>query len=258
MFDSMRPFSYCIQVLLLTLTVSCIQKKNETTQASKPVSEPIAYYYEEFNSFKLIERSDLNILKLVNLDTLIYVSSSERKGRYDEYHGKLTRLNDSLYSVRCYKHVEQWGNRVKPMVVAEDSLYFQCDSTLINQELTVQYANYQSKRFKIRSTSNLYKLDKKFYSKPGDKLFLSFGYRHPIVNELVILKYDYDANASFRIKTSAPGFYVVIDSTYIKTLNTVAEGGRRAIGPKFFLRRFTKKDGLSQGRKLYKLKNSQD
>ncbi|OJJ22850.1 hypothetical protein BKI52_00430 [marine bacterium AO1-C] len=241
--------------MLLGLVLSCTQKQNETAQINKPINEPIAYYYDELNAFKLLERSDLNILKLINLDTLIYVSSSERRGRYDEYHGKLTRINDSLYHVRCYKHVEQRGNRTKPMAVAEDSLYFNCDSTLVNQELTIRYANYQSKRFKITSTYNAFRIDKKLYGKSGDKLFLSFGYRHPIVNELVILKYDYYANASFRTKTSASGFYVVIDNIRIKTLNSVSEGGEYISAPKFYLKRLTKKNGLSQGRHLYKPKN---
>lgn len=125
-----------IMVACSMMTVSCGQEKIQN-KVNQELSVDIdnSYYYRNYHCFDFVKQCELEMLKLVKFDTVIYVSSSQFHGRYEEIHGKLTKINDSIYFVEPFKHIVQRGNGDKPFRVQQDSIFFYCDSSLIGTQI---------------------------------------------------------------------------------------------------------------------------
>lgn len=211
------------------------------------------FYYRNYHCFDFVKRCELEILKIENLDTLIYVTSSESHGEYEEIHGKLTKINDSIYFVKTYKHLRQGGNGGKPINEAKDSIFFYCDSSLINSNLWIEYLNGQKEQHKIYSTENKFWINEKLFNKDKDRLYLILDCKNPIVDEnveIALLYFDPKFCISFTSLNDLDDFYILINGKQAMTLNIGTEG-HQSLGPIFKLDRMKQSTQLPKGRKLY-------
>lgn len=241
-----------IIILFSLLAFSCSQTKtsDDNSKQSKD-NKGIEIYYQEYNCLRIVERCGLDIIKLINRDTLIYVSSDESQENYEEVHGKLTQINDSIFYVRCFKHLtlsifEDHG--------FEDSLLFICDSNLINKKITIEYQNKNQEQYKVYSTRNLFRVNKDYFNSADKKLKLNIEYPHPIVDENIMLFALNHGGTAFTSDKYFSDFYIVIDSTKVKSIN-ISSDSQFAYGPKFNLKRLPGDGRFSMGRKLRGQKN---
>jgi len=215
----------------------------------------VDYYYRNYHCFDFVKRCELEILKIKNLDTLIYVTSSEFHGNYEEIHGKLSKINDSIYFVKTFKHLSQSGNGDKPFSVAKDSIFFFCDSSLINSTIWIEYLNGQKEQHKIYSTENKFWINEKLFNKEKDRLYLILECKNPIVDENVEIVSKY-FNPKFCIAFTSlsqlEDFYIIVSDKQVITLNFGSEG-HQSIGPIFKLDRMKQGTQLPKDRKLYDL-----
>jgi|GEM_PF-2078545 len=246
----MHVFSFFGYLLIATTLSGCMSKSSQAQTVQQSDEHQITFYYDQSNCFNTVKRCNLDIVKLIDNDTLIYVSSSEDFGRYEEFHGKLTRINDSIYHVRCFRHVQAVGNGEKPFQIEKDTLFFRCDSALINRTLTIEYSNRQQENHTILSTRNAFPIRESLFRSEKDRLLLSFAYPHPIVDEIVELRVSYYSNAGFKTDYSCADFYILVNADKISTLNPVTSRNGSPAGPHFSLERFTEKDALFRGRKI--------
>lgn len=236
------------------LSVSCSQEVTEN-QIDQELSTDIddSYFYRNYHCFDFVKQCELEMLKLIKQDTLIYVSSSQFHGRYEEIHGKLTQINDSIYFVEPFKHLIQSGNRDKPFPVKGDSIFFYCDSSLIGSNLKIEYMNGKNEDYKISSKRNVFWINKDYFNKKNERIYLSFEYKNPIVNEtveIVSLYSEIRYNVAFYSLKSLDDFYIIVNKNSIKTLN-IGSSGHQTTGPKFQLNKMPLDTRLPQGRKLY-------
>ena len=178
--------------------------------------------------------------------------SSEYFGSYEEFRGVLTQINDSIYYVKCFKNLTKEGGMPFNSNI-KDTLSFICDSTLINKNISIEYKNKSKEQFKIYSTFNKFKINKNYFNINQDKIKLTFGYLHPIVDETVEIIGNYGSDIVFNSNNYFNDFYIVLDSTKIKTINLASDNS--SFGPRFDLKRMYIKDRLNMGRKLYGQKN---
>jgi hypothetical protein len=236
-------------VLAMIILIVLFIWKNNTNNKQAPITESnkIRYYYHEQNIFNFTNRCDLDIAKIINTDTIIFVSISEYSGTYEECRGKLIKINDSIYQVKSFRYIEQVCEM--PLLDATDSLSFYCDSSLIGNNFKIQYPNKKIETYKIRATLNRFPIDKKqFNSKKTDMLVL-FDYQHPIINEIIELKASHHSDFRFKCNENPDVFYVVIHEESIKTLNTDLHF-HRTNSPKFMLEKMATANRLNSGRRL--------
>lgn len=236
------------------MTVSCDQKKTQN-KVNQELSVDIddSYYYRNYHCFDFVKQCKLEMLKLEKLDTLIYVSSSQSHGRYEEIHGKLTQINDSIYFVEPFKHVVQRGNGDKPFHVQQDSIFFFCDSSLIGTNLKIEYMNGQKEEYRISSTKNRFWINEKHFNNDDERIYLSFDHKNPIVDETVeiVSKYkELKYCIVFKSVKSSDNFYIIVDDEHIKTIN-IGNKGHQCSGPKFKLDKMPLNTDLPGNRKLY-------
>jgi len=213
----------------------------------------VDYYYRNYHCFDFVKRCELEILKIKDLDTLIYVTSSEFHGNYEEIHGKLTKINDSIYFVKTYKHLRQSGNGDKPFSVVKDSIFFFCDSSLINTNIWIEYFNGQKEQHRIYSTENKYWINEKLFNKDKERLYLLLDCKNPIVDENVeiVSKYfDPKFCIGFTSLRQLDDFYIIVNDKQVMTLNFGSEG-HQSLGPIFKLDRMKQGTQLPKSRKLY-------
>jgi hypothetical protein len=181
------------------------------------------------------------------MDTLVFVSSSELFGNYQECWGKLTKINDSIYHVKCFRYIEQ--REVMPIrPSSNDVISFSCDSHLIGNTFKMEYLTKSINTHKIYSTWNKFAIDKKQFNQQAKNMLVSFDYQHPIVNETVELKVSFKSDLLFKSENNPADFYVIIDDSTIKTINKHSHS-YFTFGPKFTLKRMNPNDALSRGRK---------
>lgn len=238
----------------LVTSISCSQDKKENKSVENSFkTDSILYYYRNYHCFDFVKRCELEILKIINQDTLIYVTSSEVYGEYEEIHGKITKINDSIYFVKTYKHIIQSGNGDKPLSIAKDTIFFYCDSSLINSNLRIEYLNGQKEQHKIYSTENKFWINKTLFNKDNDRLYLILDYKNPIVDENVEIVSKY-FNPKFFIGFTSlrefDDFYIIVNDKDVMTLNLGTES-HQSLGPTFKLDRMKQGTQLPKGRKLY-------
>jgi hypothetical protein len=230
------------------------QEKKEIESVEHTLkTDRIRYYYRNYHCFDFIKRCELEILKLKGLDTLIYVTSSEFHGEYEEIHGKLTEINDSLYFIKVFKHLKQSGNGDKPLSVAKDTIFFYCDSSLINSTIWIEYLNGQKEQHKIYSTENKFWINEKFFNKGKDRLYIMLDCKNPVADEKVELASKYFEPKfciGFTSLRELDDFYIIVNDQQVMTLNFGSEG-HQGIGPIFKLDRMKQGTRLPKGRKLY-------
>lgn len=245
-------------LIILTLgfvTISCNQeelKKANNHDLSNDNED--LYYYINYHCFDFVKQCELEMLKLVKFDTVIYVSSSQVHGRYEEIHGKLTKINDSIYFVKPFKHFIQRGNGAKPYRVVKDSVFFFCDSSLIGSDLKIEYSNGQKEEYKIFSTENKFWINEEFFNEEYERIYLSFDYKNPIVDEEVEIVSEYCKKKyiiEFNSVKSSDDFYIIVNDEHIKTIN-IGNEGHQCSGPKFKLDKLPLDTDLPGNRKLYK------
>lgn len=243
-----------ITVACCLLTVSCNQEKTHT-KVHQELSGGInnTYYLRNYHCFDFVKQCELEILKLVKLDTLIYVSSSQFHGRYEEIHGKLTKINDSIYSVKPFRHVIQRGNGDRPFRVQQDSVFFYCDSSLIGSKLKIEYLNGEQEDYIISSTENRFWINEKYFSEDAERIYLTFDYKNPIVDEMVEIASKYSKkkySIVFKSNNVSDNFYIIVNDEHIKTLN-MGNTGHQCTGPKFKLDKMPLDMRLPGNRKIY-------
>jgi hypothetical protein len=239
-------------IYVLFLFSSCYAQNDGNISNEAKNNDTLVYFYES-NCLNVTRRCNMNVLKIINYDTLIYVSSSEYSGKYEEYRGKLTKINDSIYYVQCFKNLIQGGNREKPFRTEYDTLYFNCDSSFINNVLTIEYSNGAKEEHTIHSTKNQFWINRKLYNHTKDKILISFQYKHPIIDEIVELKIEHYSNVTFGSENyfnKIDDFYILLYDSEVRTIN-LERGGEYTYGPKFRLKRFTESDKMNRGRDVY-------
>ena len=237
------------------IVISCNQEKEQDNshQESVPIITD-SYYYIDYHCFDIVKQCELEMLKLVNLDTLIYVKSSQFHGQYEEIHGKLTQANDSIYHVEPFRHFVQSGNGDKPLYMYEDSIVFFCDSIFIGSNLKIEYLNGHTKEHSIQSTENIFPINREFFNNDNERIYLSFDYKNPVVDETVELvsKFnDIKYSIGFNSRKNSDSFYIIMNDKIIKTLNSGTRG-HQSLGPKFELDKMPSNTQLPSNRKLYK------
>lgn len=243
-----------VAIILFNIMTSCRQEnpQNNTNQDLAAEIET-RYYYRNYHCFDFVKQCELEMLKLLKHDTMIYVSSSQFHGEYEEIHGKLTRINDSIYFVEPFRHFIQRGNGDKPLRVQEDSIFFYCDSSLIGSDLKIEYMNGKKEEYKISSTENTFWINEAYFNKDKERIYLSFDYKNPIVDETVeiVSKYSEIKNSViFNSVKALDNFYIVINNEHIKSLN-IGNEGHQCSGPMFKLDTMTLGTRLPGNRKLY-------
>ena len=240
---------------IVAIVISCNQEKEQDNshQESAPVLTD-SYYHINYHCFDFVKQCELEMLKLKKLDTLVYVKSSQFHGQYEEIHGKLTQINDSIYHVEPFRHFVQRGNGDKPLFMHEDSVVFFCDSTFIGSNLKIEYLNGQTKEHIIKSTKNIYPINREFFNDDNERIYLSFDYKNPVVDETVELvsKFsDIKYSIGFNSIKNSDCFYIIMNDKTIKTLN-YGTRGHQSLGPKFRLDKMPINIQLPGNRKLYK------
>lgn len=244
-----------VAVLCLSvISISCGQKKpQKTTHQDLSTEVGNRYYYTNYYCYDFVKQCELEMLKLIRFDTMMYVSSSQFHGKYHEIHGKLTRINDSIFFVQPFKQIIQNGNGAKPHFVHKDSISFYCDSSLIGSNLKIEYINGKKEEYKISSTKNIFWINNDYFNKDNPKIYLSFDYKNPIIDETVEIvstfsekKYD----VFFGSDQLQDNFYIVVDNEHVKTLN-IGNEAHQCFGPNFKLSRMASHTLLPGNRKLY-------
>ena len=247
--------SFAIILLFSIMTISCSQEKpQDNTKQDLSIEIANRYYYRNYHCFDFVKQCELEMLKLVKLDTLIYVSSSQFHGRYEEIHGKLTKINDSIFFVEPFRHIIQSGNGDKPFRVQQDSVFLYFDSTLIGSDLKIEYQNGQIEEYKISSTEDVFWINEKYFNKDNERIYLSFDYKNPIVDETVEIVSKYSEikySIAFNSVKTSDNFYIVFNNEHIKTLN-IGNEGHQCFGPKFKLDKMLLDTRLPGNRKIYK------
>jgi len=250
--DLKTPF--IIMLAFSVMTISCKQEnlqKANNEDSSTEIDD--LYYYRNYHCFDFVKQCELEILKLIKLDTFIYVSSSQFHGKYEEIHGKLTKINDSIYFVQPFKHFVQRGNREKPFRIVKDSIFFFCDSSLINSNLEIEYLNGKKEHYEIYSTDNRFWINEEYFNADNKRIYLSFDYKNPIVDETVEIVSEYNENKYcivFNSVKRSHNFYIVVKTDQIKSLN-IGNTSHQCSGPKFNLDKMPLGTRLPKNRKLY-------
>lgn len=199
------------------------------------------YYSHEQNCLTTNKRCDLEIVKWVNKDTIIYVSSSETFGDYEEVWGKTTPINDSIYYVKSFRSIQQL--EMKPRNgISRDTLVFACDSNLIGRTFKIEYLNKKIESHRIYSTFNQFHIDKNLFNFKMKTVLVSFEYPHPIVSEHVELKVGFPSDLVFQANEGVD-FYMIVKPKRLTTLNNNG-------GPRFMLNQMQAADKLNYRRKL--------
>ncbi len=186
------------------------------------------------------------------MDTLIYVSTSQFHGTYEEVHGKLTKINDTIYYVKPFKHILQQGNGAKPSEEEKETVFFYCDSSLINSTLKIEYLNGQTNHFQIYSTVNKLRINEKYFNENNDRIYISFNHKNPIVDENIEIVSKYHTRKSsivFKSVRKFEDFYIIVKNDRIVSLN-VATLNEHNLGIKLDLERMPQGFTLPKGRKL--------
>lgn len=224
---------YSFLILISTFSLIGCSEKSENNAL---------YFAHEYNCFTNQEQCQLDILKIINFDSMVYVSNGVSQGRYDEYYGNLTKINDSIYYVNCTKRVALNGNKSKPYWRDRDTLYLKTPPEFANQTVTMRYENGSTQKHTLYGGDwNKIWVNRYFYNSVDDQLILSFGYQHPLIRQEVKFHIDYLSNISIGENKWLDDFYVIINDSMIKTLN---ENSR---GPKFNLRQLKENEVLKSG-----------
>lgn len=251
--NNLKKILTVVHFAIVLILFSCTQGHTQQIREQRDLNDNSElFYYRNYHCFDFIKRCELEILKIKNLDTLIYVKSSEFHGRYEEIHGKITQINDSIYFVKTFKHLKQRGNGDKPFRVAKDSVFFFCDSSLINSNVWIEYLNGQKEQHKIYSTENKFWINEKLFNKNKDRLYLLLDCKNPIVDENVEIAtayFDPKSCIGFTSLTEIDDFYIIVNNKQIMTLNLGTEG-HQTLGPIFKLDRMKEGIQLPKGRKL--------
>lgn len=206
------------------------------------------YYFHEQNCLNVAKRCDLEIVKLINTDTIIYVTSSEHFGKYEEVWGKLTKINDSIYYVKSFRAIQQ-SETMPYYGISNDTLTFYCDSAFIGKNFKIEYLNKKTESHKIYSTKNRFLVDKKSFNSKSNTAIVSFDYPNPIINETVELKVSHHTDLHFTIDKGLNDFYIVIKPSIITTLN-IHSHFDFSFGPEFTLKQMINSDRLNRGRTI--------
>jgi hypothetical protein len=252
---SINKCSIFYTLALMTLFVSCNEVKMADANIKKPVENMgELYYYKNYHCFDFVKRCELEILKLKNLDTLIYVNTSQFHGTYDEIHGKLTKINDTIYHVTPFKYLHQGGNRAKPFHTEKGFVFFYCDSSLINSTLKIEYLNGQISQYNIYATMNKFRINETYFNKYDDRIYVSFNHKNPIIDENIEIVSKYDTpkyNIVFESVRKPEDFYIILKNDRIISLHSAISNAHN-LGIEFNMERMPQGFILPKGRKLYK------
>lgn len=152
-----------------------------------------------------------------------------------------------------YRHIVQRGNGDKPFNVQQDSVFFYCDSTLIGSNLKIEYQNGKQEEYIISSRENMYLINEQYFNEYNERLYLSFDYNNPIVNEKVEIVSKYSEikySIAFNSVKTSDNFYIVVNNDHVKTLN-IGNKGHQCSGPKFKLDKMLLDTRLPGKRKIY-------
>lgn len=215
---------------------NCSNQQNEEVNYS--------YYYKEINCFNHVERCDVEIVKLINFDSLIYVRSNE-EWRYDEYHGSLTRINDTIFQVNCSNIIRQ-VNR-KPMFEKNPNLMsIKHEESLNNTKVKIIYLNGSEESIVLGNGETMIELKEDVKKYGREKLKIELDYDHPVLLEKVQLSSGRYVTTKFLREKEQIIFYVVISDSKIKSINSY-ETDLLDRGPRFELKKI-KKDRLYNNR----------
>ncbi len=222
------------------------EERDEEVTSRKTEEERI--YLHSYNCLTVVDRCNLDILKLYGRDSLIYISSSEFHSKYSELHASLTPVNDSIYEVKTTKYLQFSGNGEMPFYRSLDTLAFDCAKEFANNTLSMTYENGTTEEHTLYGEKNKIPFNRYLFNSTNDHLKLRFGYQHPLVEEEVELNADYMANVHFGYQSVDELFYVVISDSKIKTLQ-YSEDAYYPEGLSFALKRYDDSP-LPRGRKL--------
>lgn len=113
--------------------------------------------------------------------------------------------------------------------------------------------NGQKKDYKISSTENRFWINKEYFNKDNERIYLSFDYKNPIVDETVEIVSKYSEikySIVFKSVPSSDNFYIIVNDSHIKTIN-IGNEGHQCSGPKFKLDKMPLDANLPGNRKLY-------
>lgn len=238
-------------ILLISLfTTSCYEIIDKKTSLEK---ETELYFHRNYFCFDFVKKCELEILKIKNLDTLIYVKTSQAHGNYKELHGKLSKINDSIFYVNPFKGFIQKGNRDKPFLNKKDTVFFYCDSSFIGNPLKIEYSNGEIEEFEISSKINKYKINEENFKKRRDYLYITFNHKNPIVDEEIEITSIYN-NSKYSIVFEKIerlyGFYIIIKEDRVYSLNPSTKD-YFSLGVKFNLLRMKEDFIFKKDRKIY-------
>lgn len=92
----------------LAIVILALMALKDKDEVLKNVgSDTTKYYFHEQNCLNVTKRCDLEIVKLMKTDTIVYVTSSEHFGKYEEVWGKLTKINDTIFYVKSFRAIQQ-------------------------------------------------------------------------------------------------------------------------------------------------------
>ncbi len=237
------PYSTLAVIVLLLMAL-----RGKVEVLNNVQSDSTQYYFRELNCLNVTKRCDLEILKLINNDTVVYVSSSEHFEKYEEVWGKLTKINDSIFYVNSFRSIQQ-SETMPYFGISNDTITFYCDSSLIGRTFKIEYTNKKTELHKIYSTVNRFHIDKNSFNSKSKTAFISFNYPHPILNEIIELKISHHTDLHFSVDKLMNNFYVIIKPTKIATIN-IHSHSDFSFGPKFTLKQMTINDKLNRGRTI--------
>jgi hypothetical protein len=212
--------------LFISISIFACKEDNDRKQSVQKKGnkiDTITYYYKNYHCFDFNKKCELESIKLINKDSIIYVRRSQSKGHYTEIIGKINAINDSIFCITPSQHFAQNGNKEKPYKVTKDSIYFFCDSSLIGSTLTLEYLNGEQKRYLIQSTSNIYWVNENLFNIEKNRIYISINHKNPITNENIELASLYSPkrySVIFKRKKKSPPFYIIINKSEIKSLNS--------------------------------------
>ena len=165
---------------------------------------------------------------------------------FEEYHGTILPINDSIFYAKISKHTRQTAGKPK-RGLRNDSFIFSCDNDLIGKQILIEYQNNTRDTHTITGTENIVKINPLAINYKTPKFSIAINQSAPILNEDIKIYGLFHSDIWLSQDRHYSDFYFILDSSRVKSLNYNDEISH---GPHFDLKYLPIGRNLSGGRKI--------
>jgi hypothetical protein len=177
---------------------------DRTSKKTEPGSEKIktdsVYIYHGLGH-------DIYDMAVFGRDSLIFTSIDHDRFYYEEIHGKLSKLNDTIYVVHSKERLI--FNNAEEHRFNEDSVSFRYNNFLSGKDLRLEYANHETDSIQLRPDHTTFKINRKWFNGKSDPLKIDFGYANPVTGKRLQMNVLPHSSVGFITLDDQPSFYIV-------------------------------------------------